>query len=63
VDKQTYAESLEHVELIFNRLCAKKKLGEGCRGCPFLDEVIKLRLLVKSDQFEQIERELGYFLK
>lgn len=63
MDKQTYADCLEHIEEIFNRLCKRGTLSKDCHSCPLLDEVIRLRLLVNGDRFEQVERELGYFLK
>jgi hypothetical protein len=60
--QHAYADSLEHIEEIFNRLCLKHRLEEKCKECPFLDEVEKLRLLIKNQQFAQVERELGYNL-
>lgn len=61
--QRAYGDALEHLEEIFNRLFLKRKLEESCKTCPLIEEIEKMRLLVKDQQFEQIERELGYFLK
>ncbi len=60
--QRAYADSLEHIEEIFNRLCIRHKLSEKCKQCPFLEEIENMRTLVKSQKFDQIEKELGYFL-
>jgi len=62
VYQRAYIDALEHVLIIFNRLFLKKKLHESCKNCKFVEEIEKLRLLIRDKQFEQIEQEIGYIL-
>jgi len=60
--QKAYSDALEHVLVIFNRLCLKGKLREECRDCKLVEEIEKLRLLIKDREYEQIEQEIGYTL-
>ena len=58
--QRAYSDALEHVLVIFNRLCLKGKLADECRSCKLIEEIEKLRLLIKDKEYEQIEQEIGY---
>jgi hypothetical protein len=60
--QRAYSDVIEQLQRIFNRLFAKKRLCESCRDCPLMVEMDKLKELVKDDQFDQMEKELGYYL-
>jgi hypothetical protein len=57
-----YAEALEHVQHLFNRLRSKNKITESCKDCPLINEVETLKLLFKEEQFKQTEEQIGYKL-
>lgn len=60
--QKAYSDALEHVLVIFNRLCLKGKLADECRRCKLVEEIEKLRLLIKDREYKQIEQEIGYML-
>ena len=61
--QRAYADVIEQLQRIYNRLFVKKRLCENCRDCPLLVEMDKLKALVKEDQFDQMEKQLGYYLR
>jgi len=42
VSEEGYVAALEHVQVIFNRLHGRGRLGEACEKCPLVAEVLKL---------------------
>jgi hypothetical protein len=60
--KNGYADALERVEKLFNQLFIKQKITEKCKACVLIGEIEKMRLLVKDEQTETRDEELGYFL-
>ena len=60
--RRGFTDALEYVLVIFNKLKSKGKLSDQCVNCKFVEEIGNLLLLAKDKEFEQIERELGYYL-
>ena len=58
-----FTDALEYVLGIYNRLESKLKPEDKCAKCKFICEIGQLASLAKDKQFEQIESELGYFLR
>ncbi len=60
--REGFLLALEHIQSIYNRLYQRDKLGKHCENCPLIFEIEKLLEYVKERRFEELEREIGYYL-
>lgn len=54
---------LEQALSIYERLCLRGKLFEGCKACPVVVELGKLLELERAAMLERVEEEMGYSLR
>ena len=61
MSEEGYVAALEPMQVLFNRLHSRSRLGEACEDCLLVVEVLKLLELYREARVEELEHKLGYY--